>query len=244
MILTSRTAAAVAAGCLLAAGCGGSHASHRHGAAQLTPQQMSAYDDAVRLSTSTTCGGHVTATGLTDGHLVLTTAHAVAGANTTSATNRIGQQVQAHVVAFDPELDIAWLYAPGLPSRPTAPAGPTDTVAPAYVFAFPPNGSITVYRSALLTRTRAAAPDAYGKRPVTRDVYSLTLDRPAGNGVDGAAVLDHDGRLLGIVIAVSPDKPTVVTAIAGDDIAASNATRALGSIGDLATAKPVTSPCR
>jgi S1-C subfamily serine protease len=240
--MSRRAFSALAAMMLMTSCGGGSHRTGHKTSGPLTPEQMSAYDDAVRLSTMTTCGKTVTAAGLTDGHLVLTTAHAVAGARTTSVTNRAGQQVQAHVVAFDPQLDIAWLYAPGLPSKPTAPAGPADTVAPAYVFAFPATGSVVVYRSAVLTRTSAAAPDAYGKQTVTRNVYTLTLDRPAGDGIDGAAVLDHDGRLLGIVFATS-GKPTVVTAIAGDDIAASSATHALSTSGNLATAKPVSSPC-
>ena len=239
-----RAFVALATTSLLTACGGGSHASGKKNTGPLTPQQMSAYDDAVRLTSTTTCGKQITAAGLTDGHLVLTTAHAVAGASATSVTNRAGQQVQARVVAFDPELDIAWLYAPGLPSRPTAPATPKDNVAPAYVFAFPATGSVAIYRSAELTRTRAAAPDAYGKHQVTRDVYTLTLDRPGGDGLDGAAVLDHDGRLLGIVFATSVDKPTVVTAIAGDDVAASSATHTLGATADLASAKTVSSPCR
>src|SRR5438067_5547247 len=98
---------------------------------------MTAYDDAVRVASTTSCGADRSAAGLTDGHLVLTTARAVLGATATTVTNRMGRQVSARVVAVDSDLDVAWLYAPGLPSRATAPATPTDMVAPAYVFAFP-----------------------------------------------------------------------------------------------------------
>jgi hypothetical protein len=223
---------------------GGSSAAKRRESQQLTPQQMTAYDDAVRVDGGAACGGPAVTTGLTDGHFVLTTAHGVAGTSAVTVTGRSGRQTSARVLAFDPELDVAWLFAPGLPSRPTQPAEPTDTIAPAFVFAFPPSGTVTIYQSAQLTRTRVAAPDVYGRHPVNRDVYSLTLDRPAGPGVEGAPVLDHDGRLLGIVFATSPSDPKTVTAIAGDDIAASTATHDLQAIKDPATAKPVSSVCR
>jgi S1-C subfamily serine protease len=235
----------------LTTGVNGCSSSDRHAGTaagrsqQLTPQQMTAYDDTVRVDTQTTCGTHLSGAGLTDGHYVLASAHEVAGASAVTVTNRAGRQVGARVISFDADLDVAWLYAPGLPSRPTRPAAPTDTVAPAWVFTFPGGGTVTIYRSAQVTRTRGAGPDVYRHHDVTRDIYTLTLDRPVGPGADGAPVLDHDGNLLGIVFETSPADAKTVTAIAGDAIAASRATVALRSVAaDPASARTVSSACR
>src|SRR5206468_2080043 len=106
---------------------------------------------------ATTRGG----AGLTDGRFVLTTAAVVAGARAVTVVNRRGQRVPARVVAVDPEADVAWLYAPGLPSRATSPAQAGDHVAPAYVFAVGGGHGVSVLRALSLERTTRTGTDVY-----------------------------------------------------------------------------------
>jgi S1-C subfamily serine protease len=200
---------------------------------------MSAYDDTVRVDTSSTCRPAPAGQGLTDGKFVLTTASVVAGAHSATVTNRVGQRVPAKVVAIDTEADVAWLYAPGLPSRPTTPAGAGDHVAPAYVFTVDGH-SVSVLRALSLERTTRTSTDVYRSHAVTRQVFVLHLDHPATSDVTGAPVLDEDGHLLGVALSGAAGDGEVV-ALAGDAVAASPATSALRHLGNPAVAPaPVT----
>lgn len=177
--------------------------------------------------------------GLTDGRFVLTTASVVAGARSATVTNRQGQHVPARLVTVDPEANVAWLYAPGLPSRPTSPATATDHVAPAYVFAVGER-SVSVLRALSLERTTRTGTDVYRRHAVTRPVYVLHLDRPSTVDVVGSPVLDEDGRLLGLVLSGAAGD-TEVVALAGDAVARSPATDGLRQLADPAVAPmPVT----
>lgn len=235
-----RRLAALAAVAVLA-GCSGT-AAHR-GAQSVAghPHDMSAYDDTVRVATTSTCGAPVGGEGLTDGRFVLTAASVVAGARSATVSNRAGQQVSARVVAIDPEADVAWLYAPGLPSRPTSPAQAGDHVAPAYVFSVGGH-TMSVLRAISLERTTRTGTDVYRSHAVTRQVYVLHLDHPVVADVTGSPVLDDDGHLLGLALSGAAGDKEVV-ALAGDAVARSPATDALRHLADPSAAPAPVTKC-
>ena len=240
--VTTGVAFAVVAGLLATlAGCG---TSGRHPARSTIagrPDNMSAYDDTVRVDTSPACGAAHGGEGLTDGRFVLTTASVVAGARSATVANRQGQRVPARLVTVDPEADVAWLYAPGLPSRPTSPAQAGDHVAPAYVFAVSAR-SVSVLRALSLERTTRTGTDVYRSHAVTRQVYVLHLDHPIVADVTGSPVLDEDGHLLGLALSGAAGDSEVV-ALAGDAVAQSPATGALRQLANPSAAPAPITKC-
>jgi S1-C subfamily serine protease len=187
---------------------------------------MTATVDAVRLSASG-CGRSHVGAGLTDGHFVLTSATLVAGADTVQVTNAQGKQVPGRVVAVDPDIDVAWVSAPGLPSVRIAPAERSDRVVPAYLFTYRADGTPVTYRAQTLERTTWATQDVFAQHSVNRDVYRLHLDEAVSAPVTGAPVLDSSGNLLGIASSAQAGDARTVEVIAGDAVARSAATRSL-----------------
>ena len=223
----SRALCAALVAAAVTAGCGGS--SHpRRAALPAGPQQMTATVDAVRLGVSGGCAGNRVGGGLTDGRMVLTSASLVAGAGTLQVTNAQGKQVSGRVVALDADTDVAWVYAPGLPSVRIGPAQQSDRVVPAYLFAFAADGRPVTYRAQTLERTTATTKDVFGTHSVHRQIYRLHLDAAASVPVSGAPVLDSSGNLLGIATNthVGSDLRTV-DVVAGDAVARSTATQSL-----------------
>jgi len=190
---------------------------------------MTATVDAVRLGVSGGCAGGRTGGGLTDGRVVLTSASLVAGAGAVQVTNAQGKQVSGRVVALDADLDVAWVYAPGLPSVRIGPAQQSDRVVPAYLFTFSADGTPITYRAQTPERTTATTRDVFGTHPVRRDIYRLHLDAAASVPLSGAPVLDSSGNLLGIASAETAGDDRSVDVIAGDAVARSAATRSLSS---------------
>ena len=222
----ARAALVLAATCALSAtACGGSGHSHR-AVLPAGPQQMTATVDAVHLGVSG-CGHNRTGAGLTDGRYVLTSAALVAGAQTVQVTNAQGKQVAGRVVALDPDTDVAWVYAPGLPSVRIGPAQRSDRVVPAYVFTYRSDGTPVTYRAQTLERTKAWTHDVFGQHPVSRDIYRLHLDAAVNAPVTGAPVLDSSGNLLGIVGSEQTGDTRTLDVVAGDDVARSAATLSL-----------------
>ena len=188
---------------------------------------MTATVDAVRLGVTGGCGRTRVGAGLTDGHFVLTSASLVAAGTAVQVTNAQGKQVSGRVVALDPDNDVAWVYAPGLPSTAIAPAQRSDRVVPAYVFAFRDDGTSVTYRAQTLERTTATTTDVFGDHAVQRAVYRLHLDSAATAPVSGAPVLDSSGHLLGIVSGTQAGSRSTLDVVAGDVVATSAATRSL-----------------
>jgi S1-C subfamily serine protease len=190
---------------------------------------MTATVDAVRLGVSGGCARNRVGGGLTDGKVVLTTASLVAGAGTLQVTNAQGKQVPGRVVALDADTDVAWVYAPGLPSVRIGPAQQSDRVVPAYLFAFGPDGAPITYRAQTLERTTTTTQDVFGTHQVRRDIYRLHLDSAATVPLSGAPVLDSSGNLLGIASDTPDRDPRTVDVVAGDAVAKSAATRSLSA---------------
>jgi S1-C subfamily serine protease len=187
---------------------------------------MTATVDAVRLGV-TGCGRNRAGGGLTDGHYVLTSAGLVAGASSVQVANAQGKQVAGRVVALDADTDIAWVYAPGLPSARIGAAQQSDRVVPAYVFTFRADGTPVTYRAQTLERTKTTTQDVFAQHSVQRDVYRLHLDEPATTPVSGAPVLDTSGNLLGVAGSLQAGDARTLDVVAGDAVARSTATRSL-----------------
>ena len=167
-------------------------------------------------------------------HLV-TNAHVVAGTDATNVT--VGSQTfETSVVLFDPNADIAVLYAPGadapsLRLSATIPARGVTGVALGY----PGGGRLTVSPAAVTANHEITGPNIYGEGRHPHSVVELRADIEKGSS--GGPLLVAPGVVGGVVFGESRSVDDVGYAIA--------APAALESIGSAAgsTAPVNTGPC-
>jgi S1-C subfamily serine protease len=130
---------------------------------------------------------------------VVTNAHVVAGASTV----RVGlgsELYDAAPVLFDPELDIALLYAPQL-RAPALDLASIDPVRGAIgaTFGFPGGGGLDPQPAAVAGAYAARGRDIYGASTVTRPI--LELRAKIDQGDSGGPLVLADGTVGGIVFA-------------------------------------------
>jgi S1-C subfamily serine protease len=166
-----------------------------------------AVDSTARVVTRA-CDTQVTGTAflVAKGYLV-TNAHVVAGASTIRLTTGDGV-ADATAVMFDPDLDLALLYAPDVSGvaldfateRPTR-----GTLGAALGYAG--GGPLVVLPTAVSGSYPATGRDIYGTDRVTRDILELRAQVEPGDS-GGPLVLD-DGTVGGLVFAESKTDPDV-----------------------------------
>jgi S1-C subfamily serine protease len=142
---------------------------------------------------------------------LMTNAHVVAGVRDPEVM--IGQEsVDATVVFYDPEIDIAVLSldtgsATPLPFTPSAePAQPKESVA---ILGYPEDGPFHIEAARIRSQQRLSSPDIYGDDAgsVIREVFAVRGDVRPGNS--GGPLLDSGGQVAGVVFAASvTDKDT------------------------------------
>jgi len=131
---------------------------------------------------------------------VMTNAHVVAGVGSPQVEVN-GQSYEAHVVVFDPEVDIAVLYVPNLKIKPLSFDFTGKADDPAVVLGYPENGPFDSEPARIRSEERLRGPDIYGDRTVTRQAFSIWASVRPGNS--GGPLLSNKGTVYGVVFAAS-----------------------------------------
>lgn len=152
---------------------------------------------------ATSCNRKLEGSGfVVSGDHVLTNAHVVAGVNTGLVVVAGHTALRATVVRFDPRVDVAMLYVPGLTAPPlrfsTTTAGKG---ASAVVAGYPLNGQFSAVAARISGESSAGGPDIYRTGDVTRDIYEVRALVEPGNS--GGPLLAPDGTVYGVVFAAA-----------------------------------------
>jgi uncharacterized membrane protein required for colicin V production len=148
------------------------------------------------------------------GH-VLTNAHVVAGASSTTVLRDDGTELLATIVLFDPARDLAVLEVDGL-DRPGLELRAARVGATGGAFGFPGGGDLRIAPFELARHLTATGRDIYDEMRTSRDVFSVAAVMQSGDS--GAALVAPDGTVLGMVFAVAPDHEAVAYALTATEL--------------------------
>jgi S1-C subfamily serine protease len=158
------------------------------------------------------CGRRYEGSGFAVGaELVVTNAHVIAGADAVEVRRTDGERLPATPVAFDPYRDLALLEVPGLAYDPL-PLARIDAGAEGAAIGYPAgqrNPRVAPLR--VEERRTAQGRDIYDEQRTDRQILFLSADLRQGDS--GSPVIDIDGRVGGVVFAISPDDPMVAYAL-------------------------------
>ena len=136
---------------------------------------------------------------------VLTNAHVVAGVTSrqivTTTVGRI-ETLSATVVYYDPQVDVAVLYVPGLNLTPLHFAGAANPGDSAVVAGYPLDAaSLHLVPARIGGIQNAQGPNIYQTSTVTRQIYEIRAVVQSGNS--GGPLLSPQGRVDGVVFAAA-----------------------------------------
>ncbi|MDO5736396.1 MAG: MarP family serine protease [Propionibacteriaceae bacterium] len=133
---------------------------------------------------------------------IVTNAHVIAGASAvTVQVAGAGAALEARVVAFDPDLDLAILDVPGLSAPALERDGELVQDEAAVVAGFPLGGPYSAEAARNRGEINALGVDIYGGKGVNREVYALYATARPGNS--GGPLLTTEGRVAGTIFARS-----------------------------------------
>lgn len=135
--------------------------------------------------------------------LVMTNAHVVAGTEGVTVDS-LGTVLDAEVVLFDPQEDVALLRVPGLraPVLSFAP-DPATSGQNGIVLGYPGGGPYTASSARVRETLNLSGPDIYRTGTVQREVYTVRGSVRQGNS--GGPLVTEDGRVLGLVFGAAVD---------------------------------------
>jgi S1-C subfamily serine protease len=149
---------------------------------------------------------------------MMTNAHVVAGTDKVQVETFDSGVLDAIVVSYDPETDVAILKVPGLraPVLPLAPK-PAATGASGLVLGYPHDGPYTASAARVRDRINLRGPDIYNASTVVRNVYTVRAVVRSGNS--GGPLLDGSGQVLGLVFGAAVDNDQTGFVLADNEIA-------------------------
>jgi S1-C subfamily serine protease len=135
---------------------------------------------------------------------VVTNAHVVAGADRIQVKRPDGEVRDATVVAFDGARDLAVLEVPDLGQQPLERAA-AEIDSDGVVIGYPGGqDEPRVAPARVADRRSAIGRDIYASERTERRVLFLSADLQQGDS--GSPVIDAQGRVTGVVFAISPDQ--------------------------------------
>jgi S1-C subfamily serine protease len=150
---------------------------------------------------------------------VLTNAHVVAGVNQgLTVSTAGGTQYTARVVLYDPQVDVAVLYVPGLDLTPlsfddTGAAGDNAVVA-----GYPEGGNFTQVAARIGGTQNAVGADIYQSGQVNRQIFQIRAQVEHGNS--GGPLLSPAGKVYGVVFAAAVDASDTGFVLTSKEVAA------------------------
>jgi len=162
---------------------------------------------------------------------VLTNAHVVAGVRA-PRVEVDGERMDARVVLYDPDRDVAVLYVPGLRKPALRFADDrADSDDDAIILGYPEDGPFFVTAARVRDREQIRGPDIYNSHTVSRDVYTLRGSVRSGNS--GGPLVAPDGSVYGVVFAAALDDPETGFALTAEEVEpdATRAARATAEVG-------------
>lgn len=150
---------------------------------------------------------------------LITNAHVVAGVDEPEVYLTADDSVEATVVLYDPDLDIAVLdfnsgEVPALRLTPEDdPAQPKEDVA---ILGYPEDGPFDIESGRIRASQSLRSPDIYGDGAVIRGVFSIRGSVRPGNS--GGPIVDSGGRVAGVVFAASVTDDDTGYALTADEV--------------------------
>jgi S1-C subfamily serine protease len=149
---------------------------------------------------------------------VITNAHVVAGVTGGPMVTTIGSGTyHARVVFYDPQVDIAVLYVPGLDLAPLHFAGQANPGDSAVVAGYPLNHPFTQVPARIGQVQQAQGPDIYQTGQVNRQIYEIRAVVEPGNS--GGPLLSPSGRVYGIIFAAAVGQSNTGFALTAAEVA-------------------------
>ncbi|HXY94937.1 MAG TPA: MarP family serine protease [Acidimicrobiia bacterium] len=142
--------------------------------------------------------------------LVVTNAHVVAGETRTRVDTTDGRTLDANVVAFDPDRDLALLRVGAL-DLPTLSFGDGHVDDRGSLFGHPQGGPLRESPMRIAEEITARGTNIERTASVERDVFVLAAATQPGDS--GSPVVDQSGRVLGVVFAFDLSRPTTAYAL-------------------------------
>jgi S1-C subfamily serine protease len=150
---------------------------------------------------------------------VLTNAHVVAGVTgKPTVYTPDGSQYAATVVLYDPQVDIAVLYVPGLDLTPLKFQDQAATGASAVVAGYPLDQSFTARPARIGGTQDAVGPDIYQTGQVDREIYEIRAKVQPGNS--GGPLLSPSGQVYGVVFAAAVGSTDTGFALTASEVSA------------------------
>ncbi len=200
------------------------------------PEVAAAAASVLKVRGENACGRGIEGSGfLYSPDRLMTNAHVVAGVDTPRVVLP-DREVEASVVLYDADLDVAVLAVPGL-GRPSL-AFDRDARArqPGAVLGYPQDGPYDVQGARIRAEQRLRSPDIYGQGTVLREVFSLRSTIRPGNS--GGPLVSSAGQVTGVVFAASVTDRSTGYALTAEQVAQAAASGIAGqdpvSTGDCA----------
>jgi S1-C subfamily serine protease len=166
--------------------------------------------------TSTSCGITTEASGFGVGtNRMITAAHVVSGSSEIKVNLDDGTIFPAQVVAIDAIRDVAILSVEGWAAPPFEFGNP-DTGTKAAILGHRNGGPLQLVAAGISEPISVDGRDIYDEKRVRRDVLVLASRMAPGDA--GAALVDADGKILGMTFSVAPDRPTTAYAIGAGEL--------------------------